>query len=209
MQIGVKMAFIDDLAMELFTLSLVGVVSIYLTGSVYIAYRRGIKDIEEVLKPGVYPLGILGGIITIMGIYGEMTWPLPGSYNILFYDPYLIIGLILVIMAVSIAMKQKLQFTGILALFSGLIAIYYGANAYMDKMTSSPIAMLGLYIAFGLTGVFTYPTTLIYDMLPGKEKVSKLWTVVLVIFWIGLVVSAVLAALTAIEAVPQHLLSPP
>ncbi|MFG1546067.1 MAG: DUF981 family protein [Thermoplasmataceae archaeon] len=203
------MAFIDDLAMELFTLSLVGVVSIYLTGSVYIAYRKGIKDIEEVLKPGVYPLGILGGIITIMGIYGEMTWPLPGSYNILFYDPYLIIGLILVIMAVSIAMKQKLQFTGILALFSGLIAIYYGANAYIDKMTSSPIAMLGLYIAFGLTGVFTYPTTLIYDMLPGKAKVSKLWTVVLVIFWIGLVVSAVLAALTAIEAVPQHLLSPP
>ena len=203
------MAFIDDLAMELFTLSLVGVVSIYLTGSVYIAYRKGIKDIEEVLKPGVYPLGILGGIITIMGIYGEMTWPLPGSYNILFYDPYLIIGLILVIMAVSIAMKQKLQFTGILALFSGLIAIYYGANAYMDKMTSSPIAMLGLYIAFGLTGVFTYPTTLIYDMLPGKAKVSKLWTVVLVIFWIGLVVSAVLAALTAIEAVPQHLLSAP
>ena len=203
------MAFIDDLAMELFTLSLVGVVSIYLTGSVYIAYRKGIKDIEEVLKPGVYPLGILGGIITIMGIYGEMTWPLPGSYNILFYDPYLIIGLILIIMAVSIAMKQKLQFTGILALFSGLIAIYYGANAYMDKMTSSPIAMLGLYIAFGLTGVFTYPTTLIYEMLPGKAKVSKLWTVVLVIFWIGLVVSAVLAALTAIEAVPQHLLSPP
>ncbi len=76
------MAFIDDLAMELFTLSLVGVVSIYLTGSVYIAYRKGIKDIEEVLKPGVYPLGILGGIITIMGIYGEMTWPLLGSYQL-------------------------------------------------------------------------------------------------------------------------------
>ena len=203
------MAFIDDLAMELFTLSLVGVVSIYLTGSVYMAYRKGIKDIESVLKPGIIPLGVLGGIITIMGIYGEMTWPLPGSYNILFYDPYLIIGLILIIIAVSIAMKQKLQFTGILALFSGLIAIYYGANAYLDKMTSSPIAMLGLYIAFGLTGVFTYPTTLIYDLLPGKEKVSKLWTVVLVIFWIGLVVSAVLAALTAMEAVPQHLLSPP
>jgi len=69
--------------------------------------------------------------------------------------------------------------------------------------------MLGLYIAFGLTGVFTYPTTLIYDLLPGKAKVSKLWMVVLVIFWIGLVVSAVLAALTAIEAVPQHLLKPP
>ena len=96
-------------------------VSIYLTGSVYMAYRKGNEDIERVLKPGVYSLGVLGAIITIMGIYGEITWPLPCSYNILFYDPYLIIGLILIIMAVSIAMKQKLQFTGILALFSGLI----------------------------------------------------------------------------------------
>ena len=203
------MAFIDDLAMELFTLSLVGVVSIYMTGTVYMAYRHGVRDIEEVLKPGVFPLGALGAVITIMGIYGEMTWPLPGSYNILFYDPYLILGLIILMIAVAIGMKQKLQFSGIVALFAGLIAIYYGINAYLDKMTSSPIAMLGLYIAFGLTGVFTYPTTLIYDLLPGKEKVSKLWTVVLVIFWIGLIVSAVLAALTAIEAVPQHLLKPP
>ncbi len=68
--------------MEPFTPSLVGVVSIYLTGSVYVVYRMGVKDIEEVLKPGVYPLGILGGIITIMGIYGEMTWPLLGSYQL-------------------------------------------------------------------------------------------------------------------------------
>ncbi|MCY0851830.1 MAG: DUF981 family protein [Thermoplasma acidophilum] len=203
------MAFIDDLAMELFTLSLVGVLSLYLTGTAYLAYRKGVKDIEEVMKPGAFPLLVLGMIITIMGIYGEMTWPLPGSYNILFYDPYLILGLILLMVAISLILKQKLQYTGIIALFAGLIAIYYGANAYIDKMTASPIAMLGLYIAFGLTGVFTYPTTLIYDLLPGKAKVSKLWMVVLIIFWIGLVVSAVLAALTAIEAVPQHLLKPP
>lgn len=203
------MAFIDDLAMELFTLTLVGVVSIYMTGTAYLAYRKGEKNIEEIMKPGVMPLGILGGIIVIMGVYGEMTWPLPGSYNILFYDPYLILGLIILMMAVALGLKQKLQYTGIIALFAGAIAIYYGANAYLDKMTSSPIAMLGLYIAFGLTGMFTYPTTLIYDMLPGKGKVSKGWTVILVLFWIGLIVSAVLAAVTAIEAVPQHLLSPP
>jgi putative membrane protein len=76
-------------------------------------------------------------------------------------------------------------------------------------MTSSPIAMLGLYIAFGLTGMFTWPATYIYDVLPSKGKVSNIWTLILVIFWIGLVVSAILAAFTAIEAVPQHLLKPP
>lgn len=204
------MAFIDDLAMELFTLALVGIVSMYMTASVYLEYRKnGAKNIEEILKPGVFPLGVLGVVILIMGFYGEMTWPLPGSYNILFYDPYMFIGMILVMMAVAIGYRQKLQYVGILAFFAGIIAIYYGANAYIDKMTSSPIAMLGLYIAFGLTGVFTFPTTLIYDMLPGREKVSKGWTVILVLFWLGLIISAVLAAITAIEAVPQHLLSPP
>lgn len=201
--------FIDDLAFELFTLSIVGVISLYMTAAVYIAYRKGVKDIESALRPGAYPLGIFGGIITIMAIYGEMTWPLPSSYNILFYDPYLMLGLILMMMSVAIILKQKLQYVGIVALFAGLISIYYGASAYMDKMTSSPIAMLGLYVAFGLTGVFTYPATLIYDTLPGKGKVSAAWTVLLVIFWIGLVVSAVLASVTGVPAVSQHLLAPP
>lgn len=203
------MVFIDDLAFELFTLSLVGVVSIYLTGYAYIYYRKGMKDVETIMRPGAFILVILGGIVLIMGIYGEMTWPLPGSYNILFYDPYLLFGIILVAVSSSIVLRQKLQFSGILALFSGLIAIYYGVNAYLDKMTSSPIAMLGLYLSLGLTGMFAFPATLIYDLLPSKDKVSKFWTVILVLFWIGLIVSSVLAALTAIEAVPQHLLKPP
>jgi putative membrane protein len=204
------MAFIDDLAMELFTLSLVGIASVYMTASVYLEYRKnGAKNIEEILRPGVFPLGVLGAVILIMGFYGEMTWPLPGSYNILFFDPYMFMGIMLVMMAIAIGYRQKLQYVGILAFFAGMIAIYYGANAYIDRMTSSPIAMLGLYITFGLTGIFTFPTTLIYDMLPGRDRVSKGWTVILVLFWVGLIVSAVLAAITAIEAVPQHLLSPP
>ncbi len=203
------MVFIDDLAFELFTLSLVGVVSIYLTGYAYLYYRKGLKDVETIMRPGAFILGILGVIIVIMGIFGEMTWPLPGSYNILFYDPYLLFGIILVSVSSSIILKQKLQFSGILALFSGLIAIYYGVNAYLDKMTSSQIAMLGLYLSLGLTGMFTFPATLIYDLLPSRDNVSKFWTVILVLFWVGLIVSSVLAALTAIEAVPQHLLKPP
>ena len=72
------MAFIDDLAMELFTLSLVGIVSVYMTASVYLEYRKnGSKNIEEILKPGVFPLSVLGTVILVMGFYGEMTWPLP------------------------------------------------------------------------------------------------------------------------------------
>ena len=43
------MAFVDDLALELFVLALVGVISIYMTASVYLEYRRGnVKAIEGV-----------------------------------------------------------------------------------------------------------------------------------------------------------------
>ncbi len=204
------MAFIDDLALELFLLSLVGVIAVYMTALVFFQYKKtGTKDIENNLRPGAFPLLAFGVIIIIMALYGEMKWPLPGSYNILFYDPYLIFGIVVMLMAIAIIFRQKLQYVGIVAFFSGIIAIYYGANAYIDGMTKTPIAMLGLYIAFGLTGIFTFPTTLIYDEFPAKNKSSTLWTAILVIFWIGLIVSAVLAAFTAIEAVPQHLLAPP
>ncbi len=205
------MVFVDDLAMELFTMALVGVVSIYMTGAAFVNYRRnGTKDIEEILKPGIFPLGILGGVLLIMGFYGEMVWPLPGSYNILFEDPLMMLGIVIVAIAIALGFKQKLQYVGIMAFFAGLIAIYYGANAYIQGMTSEPLAMFGMYIAFGLTGVFTFPATLIYDLFPSRNgKPAPIWTFLLVIFWIGLVVSAFLAAFIATSAVPQHLLKAP
>lgn len=205
------MVFVDDLAIELFAMSLVGVVSIYMTGAAFINYRRhGTKDIEEVLKPGVFPLGLLGSFILVMGFYGEMAWPLPGSYNILFGDPFILLGIVILSIAVALGLKQKLQYVGVLAFFSGLIAIYYGANAYLQGMTSEPLAMFGMYIAFGLTGVFTFPATLIYDLFPSRKgEPGAIWTLLLFIFWIGLVVSAFLAAFIATSAVPQHLLSAP
>lgn len=205
------MAFVDDLAIELFVISLVSVVSAYMTGSAYFSYRRnGTKDVEEILKPGIFPLGILGSFIMIMGYYGEMVWPLPGSYNILFGDPFILLGLVITAIAVALGLKQKLQLVGVLAFFSGLIAIYYGANAYLQGMTSEPLAMFGMYLAFGLTGVFTLPATLIYDLFPSRKgEPGAIWTILLVIFWIGLIVSAFLAAFIATSAVPQHLLSAP
>lgn len=203
------MPFVDDLAMELFTISLISVISLYTVSKIYLNYRKGSINIEKELRHGALPLGILGGIVTIMGIYGEMVWPLPGSYNILFYDPYLILGLVVLMIVVSIFLGLQLQYAGIMALFAGLLSIYYGASAFVQHMTSSPLAMLGMYLAFGITGILTYPTTLIYDLIPQKGKTNLLWTTILIIFWVGLVVSAILSAATGILAIPQHLLNPP
>ena len=61
------MVFVDNLAFELFTLSLVSVIGLYLTVSRYSLYRKGIKEVESVMKPGTFILGLLGGIMLIMG----------------------------------------------------------------------------------------------------------------------------------------------
>ncbi len=53
------MVFIDDLAFELFTLTLVGVVSIYLKGNAYIWYRKGMKEIETIMRTGAFILTII------------------------------------------------------------------------------------------------------------------------------------------------------
>ncbi|MEM0139980.1 MAG: DUF981 family protein [Ferroplasma sp.] len=202
--------FIDDLPLELFLMSLIMVIAVYMNIDAYLNYKKnGIQDIKESLKPGAYSLGIFGALVIIFALYGEMLWPLPGSYNILFYDPFTLFGIIVIAVAVSIILKQKLQYIGILALFSGLISIFYGAYLYKDGFTSSPIAGLGLYIAFGLTGVFAFPVTLAYDTLSVNKKPSDFWKIIFLIFWIGLIMSAFIAAFIALEAVPAHLLAPP
>ena len=119
------------------------------------------------------------------------------------------IGIAITGISIALWFRQNMQYVGIFALFSGLLAIYYGFSAYFIKMTSSPIAMLGLYIGFGLAGVFTYPATLIYDRLPAKSKASNTYTTLLVLFWIFLLLASLLAIVVGVAAVPQHLLSPP
>lgn len=202
--------FVDDLPLELFTMAFVMVLSLYITADAFIKYRKS-KDltIKQIVRDGSVPLGIMGIIVLIFGIYGEFLWPLPGSYNILFYDPYIFFGIIVLMIAAGLWLKQKLQYTGLLALFAGVIAIFYGSYGYADKFTSEPLAMLGLYIAFGLTGVFVFPVTLMLDGSENKKSINNVWLIILAIFWIGLVVSAVLAALIGFEAIPAHLLAPP
>ena len=123
------MAFIDDLAFELFTLVFAGVILLYMTLGVYYDYsKKGERNLEEHMLSGVGPLAIVGIVMILMGLYSEMTWPLSlgsavpaaveakfQSYNILFYDPYMFAGIVIISYVISVKMKYKLQYVGILA----------------------------------------------------------------------------------------------
>lgn len=207
------MPFIDDLALELITLVMTSGIVVYLTGITYLQYRKnGPKNVEETLRLGMFPLGFLGGVIVILGLWQEMTWPFPAGsslYNIAFGDAYLMFGIILLAVSLTIAFKQKLQIVGFFALLGGIMAIYYGSIIYSQGLTKSPLATLAMYTSFGIAGIFTYPATYAYDTMSEGKKVGMIYGITLIIFWLFFIFSAILAGTIGVPAVLEHIQSTP
>jgi putative membrane protein len=158
------MAFIDFLAFQEATLLIAAVLVGYVGVIAFFAMRRNdAKGVKSALQAGAVPIGSVGLIATALAVWAEEAWPLPGSYNILFTDIYLLFGITLVVLAVSMAMSLKLQYTGLLALVAGGTAICYGWNGYIFHMTKDPLQTFLLYGAFGLAGILAFPATVITD----------------------------------------------
>ncbi len=194
--------FIDNLAIELLILFFSGMLVLYTTINMYLKNKRSKKPEEEI---NVIPLFIMGLFIFINGIAEELMWSLPGSYNILFYDPFILFGMILIAFSVSISLKQKLNYVGFFSLISGAVVIIYGYFGYILNMTNSPIMLLSLYGFFGFSGIFAYPATLIYD----SKKSSKFHTLLLILFWIFLSLAVLTALVLGGAALFGHLKTPP
>jgi putative membrane protein len=205
------MAFIDDLVLELFSIAFVGLLTLYMVVGAYFGYRKkGTKDLYDHIRPGIIPLAVLGVLILILGLYGEMTWPLPGSYNILFYDPYVMLGVVLIGFTISVELKQKLHYVGLLSMAAGLSLLAYSTFGYSIGLTQSPLALFGLYLAFGSAGILAFPVTLMIDSLVAtKARITVPWKVVMILFWLALLTATVLAALLGVAALQAHLITPP
>ena len=158
------MTFVDTLAFQLFSLAFVSGLLFYSGLVGYVTFlRHGPRRTFDHLKAQAVPLAGLGIIITAIGLWGEIAWPLPGSYNILFFDPYVLLGIVLLGFALAVEFQWRTQYVGLLAMMVGLLSIYYGAEAYNLGLTKEPLAMFLLYLAMGGTAVFTFPVTLWLD----------------------------------------------
>jgi putative membrane protein len=158
------MSFIDDLALWEATLLLAAILFAYLGVVAYVAIRRNdILGLQSALRGGAVPLGGLGAAVVSLGLWNEMTWTLPGSYNILFGDMYLLFGIVLVAFAVSAYLSLQMQYIGLFAAAVGSVTILYGISGYHLGMTKDPLETLSLYAAFGVAGILAFPATLVYD----------------------------------------------
>ena len=165
------MPFIDFLAFQegllLIAAAIVGFVGI----NVWWAMRHNDQaGAQSALKAGAIPIGAVGTIATVLAVWAEETWPFPAipntnlpSYNIFFTDVYLLFGMTLVVLAVTMALRLKLAYAGLFAFVAGAITMGYGWNGYILHLTKDPLETFLMYLAFGGVGLFSFPATLMTD----------------------------------------------
>ncbi len=207
-----ELAFVDNLAYQLFVIGFAALLIAYLMSYVYMQYRKRAKDITGGLKAAAVPLAVLGGYMLVSGIVDQFLWPLgiTSPYNILFMDPYVSFGIVLLAFAMAIRRGIQLQFVGLLALLIGVMAIWYGYNGYVLQLTQDPFELLMLFTLFGVAGIFSYPATIVMDRLPGYQKsVWGGWHALLVICWLAFIFAGLGGMYAGATAVAGHLVSPP
>lgn len=221
------MVFIDELTFVMITLILVAVSVAYIVVVEALAYRRrGPKGLGVALRETAIPLIVMGLVVLVIGFWGMMTWPLPGSYNILFFDSYTLFGIIVLTFGFSIYLNFRLQYAGVLSLVAGFTIIAYGWRAYQLGLTTEPWAMFLIYLGFGATAILAFPVAIIADEWlhnrlehlpePPKDKmgrpiypISYPEAAIVLVFVIVILLSAVAVEGTLANAIITHLNSPP
>lgn len=213
-------SFIDPLTLILDLLVLVAV-AVFYTGALvwWDARRTRIEAAHASLRAGGAVLGLLGAILLAIGLWGEIAWPLPGSYNLLFFDSIVMLAFVLLAFAALALWGLPTSFAGIVSLVAGAGVIYYGWSGYQLGLTKSPIEMFLLYLAFGAAGILAFPATLYADMFvigPFRSglgnavpRPTALWTGLVGLFMLVLVLAGIAAIIFGFNTAWAHLASPP
>jgi len=201
--------FVDILTSQLVSIGFAGLLSVYLVLEGYLAYKHK-EPLLNKMRDASIPMLAIGAYIFITGLYCQFAWPLPGSYNILFYDIYALFGIIILALGLALKEGSKLHYTGFIAFLFGFFAIYYGYIGYTIGMTSSPSGMFAMYSLFGIGSILAYPLTLAYDKIMDKKRVESDWyKLALVVFVLAIIIASLIAFFITFSAIPIHLRTPP
>jgi putative membrane protein len=142
---GIMKPFIDFL-----TLMLVNMAAGYATIAFFLFKGLDSED-KESWAPA---FGIVGAIGLIGGFYIVFTWPLPGSFNMLYGEMSILLGALFAAASISLAKGYKLLPLGIYSFFAGLAAIVCGAGIISFKLTPQPMITGLSFILSGFGGIF-------------------------------------------------------
>ncbi|MCL5433527.1 MAG: DUF981 family protein [Candidatus Marsarchaeota archaeon] len=190
------MVFVDPLTIMLIAVA----ASALLIALYFIDIVKG-KRVDDLVVPGF----VIGLFNFISGFFMSFAWPFPGAmsaYNMLFGDPLLFLGLIMMSAAVMYYKKTDIK---ILSMFGFLIGIYLLVETYAIAALNleSGIHFLpsfGFYLFSALAAIFS---PLIYINPKKNGKYIYYFLACL------LIISALLALFIGVTGIYEHLVSPP
>jgi putative membrane protein len=218
------MAFIDDLSLVVDLMILVIVIVFYTGLMVWFEMRRKdpVRAVSH-LRSGALVLGLLGATLGLIAMWGEFTWTLPASYNLFFYDPMVLLALLLVSFAAAVRFQLPTHLVGLLGAVVGLGVIFYGVRADQLGLTKDVFETYLLYLGFGAVAIGSYPATLFVDWFvvgptkPGADPLPSsatpnypwIWRILLGLFLALVVLAGIAAVAYGIDIAWGHLASAP
>jgi len=141
-------------------------------------------------EAGAVPLSL--GLASMgLGLAMDVDWPLPGPFNFIFGDPFLLFAVLLIAAGLEILAFGNLNYIEGLAVPVGLIAILYGIIIAHNSL--DPIYVWGMFMLQGLSGIFAGPA------FANSKKRYLLWIALLLI-----VLAALLTAAVCVETSFEH-----
>lgn len=168
--------FVDDLGFIVALILSAAAVFTYTSVRAFLAiYRNDPKALRSVLKASAIPVGLIGVVAFLLGLYIEIAWPFLlsdglGSYDIFFGDVLMLFSMVMIVYAIVAYLGLRLEYAGLFALISGITVAWYGYWGYTTLvkpgvlgLTKDPLETFLLYLAFAAAGFFAFPATLAVD----------------------------------------------
>ncbi|MGC8730238.1 MAG: DUF981 family protein [Candidatus Micrarchaeia archaeon] len=187
------MPFIDTLAVMLLSLG----ISTAILAAYFLMNALGRREIKNLYAP----MFVFGAFDAISGGIMSFTWPLPGAYNMLFGDPLLMLGLIMIAGAYMLAKEMNVGILSVAGVFLGIYLAVESAGIVNFKLESGDnlSAALGLYVLSAVAGIIS-PVA----MLNAKKRKRAYYLMFAILALITLV-----ALFIGYLGIYEHLASPP
>jgi putative membrane protein len=182
--------FIDPLTVMLLSLGM----SALLLALYYFRVGSGKKDISSLVVPAF----ILGLFNAVSGFLMSFTWPLPGSYNMLFGDPLLVLGLLMIAGSYMISKGMDVKALSLLGFLLGIYLLVgmIGITRFNMETGNDWLTATGLYGFSMLAAIFS---PILYLKPKGSNRYAYYFEVFL------LVVVMLLALLIGYMGFYEHL----
>jgi putative membrane protein len=142
---------------------------------------------------------ITGAVATATGLHHAFTAPMPGSWNIVFGEPSILIGVLLLAAAWSISKGYSFAPLGVYGAMAGIVAIVIGYMVIDLELGRNSLPTGLAIIVAAVPGVLSLPAAVLAKSNPG---LSRIFQYLAIIF---LVVAAGMLAYTSINGYMSHL----